>query len=1164
MKRGAVFTCIFLLISLAGSVYATAAYSNLHLNIQVTYSNGSIQAGTFNFVFNISSSINCADANIVYSNSTTLTTDSRGIISYYLPNVTLDYQNQYWLCYYKSGVLIDTSELARVPYTFQAKNVTLSGVKPDTNFDMAGYNITTTGTGFFGYLGSLLSRISNLFVQEINATGNITTTGNVTAGYFFGDGSQLTGILTSFSETDPYWAGNYSAYNSSWSSITNTSYYLATNPFLFYNSTTLPATSETLWNANYSTFLTHINWANAVNGTLFTTALYNTNYSANDAIYRSITNTSYYLATNPFLFYNSTTLPASSGGISGVGTYGYVPMWNSTSSMNNSAIYQNGSKIGIGTTTPEMDFHVSSDRSFMVNATAGSTFLRRNTGGGWAMAYKFLGTGGTDLGGFGGWGSNDELTAYYIGRNYTDAAVYITGTSVGIGATSPLSQLDISNAGTNGVDTTNSYRLTTSYANVNENKIYGFRFNRINATGNIATGGYRLDIDRIIRVDNAPSYSTALTIGTSGNFGINTTSPQNTLNVLGDINATGGIYSSGVLVGGSSGVSGIGTYGYIPMWNSTSSINNSVIYQNGSYIGIGTASPLGKLSITDTADTNSLYIESSGNNAGITLNSTQAGGRTFQILSSGGSAAVPSSLRFYDINGGDRMVINSSGYVGIGTTTPEAKLHVQDGAFVLDNTADLGDISNLDVDASGFVYSDADNQALWDFNTSATSSSYSIGRFRILDLDDWGSGEDDSSLLQIIHLGAVDAACDDCATLDIVENGTAQLAIAVRNVVGGTVSFAVKPEGNVGIGTNAPTDMFAQADDLVIGDGSDSKGLTIYAGTSATNYSWVAFGNGTSAANERRGYIAYNFVDDNMYLATKTLNRMVIDGSGNVGIKTITPLSVLHINSTASSAGVIIESNSSQSSSLSPRLGLVDAFSANPASSAPAWFIDNYATDFRIFQKPNITTTSESVALFIESTNNNVGIGTSSPGYKLEVQSPDGANIATYLAQIYNLDVTAGQGNGLRIVAGNGASDTPFYVTNRTGSALLYVGGDGNVGIGIASPLGKLSIEGDSDVSEYDVALIINDTDASSGSRIPSIRFYGGTYGEIARIQAVDTAGIYFKNSTGSTTVNFANTGKVGIGTISPGTALEVTGNVTLSSSRNCILFASGGKICST
>ena len=107
-----------------GFVLATSISDDLHLNIQVINSSGDVVTGTFAFAFNISNNSNCNVANVIYTNSTTLTTDSRGIISYYLTNVTLDYDIQYWLCYYRDGVLINNSKIARSPYSFRAKNVT--------------------------------------------------------------------------------------------------------------------------------------------------------------------------------------------------------------------------------------------------------------------------------------------------------------------------------------------------------------------------------------------------------------------------------------------------------------------------------------------------------------------------------------------------------------------------------------------------------------------------------------------------------------------------------------------------------------------------------------------------------------------------------------------------------------------------------------------------------------------------------------------------------------------------------------------------------------------------------------------------------------------------------------------------------------------------------
>jgi len=55
------------------------------------------------------------------------------------------------------------------------------------NLDLNSKNVTTTGTGFFGFLGSLTSRITGLFVEDVNLSGtlsgdgNISITGNVVA-----------------------------------------------------------------------------------------------------------------------------------------------------------------------------------------------------------------------------------------------------------------------------------------------------------------------------------------------------------------------------------------------------------------------------------------------------------------------------------------------------------------------------------------------------------------------------------------------------------------------------------------------------------------------------------------------------------------------------------------------------------------------------------------------------------------------------------------------------------------------------------------------------------------------------------------------------------------------------------------------------------------------
>ena len=105
--------------------------------------------------------------------------------------------------------------------------------------------------------------------------------------------------------------GYYNSTNPSPWNATNTSYYLATNPFSFYNSTTLPASGETNWNANYSASGPYPTWANVVNGTVYPYSNPYGYYNSTNPSPWNATNTSYYLATNPYSFYNSTTLPAN-------------------------------------------------------------------------------------------------------------------------------------------------------------------------------------------------------------------------------------------------------------------------------------------------------------------------------------------------------------------------------------------------------------------------------------------------------------------------------------------------------------------------------------------------------------------------------------------------------------------------------------------------------------------------------------------------------------------------------------------------------------------------------------------------------------------------------------------------------------------------------------
>jgi hypothetical protein len=92
----------------------------------------------------------------------------------------------------------------------------------------------------------------------------------------------------------------------------------------------------------------------------------------------------------------------------------------------------------------------------------------------------------------------------------------------------------------------------------------------------------------------------------TGNVGINNASPAYKLDVNGDINITGAFRINGTAIGtgGGGGVSGSGTTNFITKWSGSTSLTNSLIFDNGTSVSVGSSNPLYKFTVQPTTNLN--------------------------------------------------------------------------------------------------------------------------------------------------------------------------------------------------------------------------------------------------------------------------------------------------------------------------------------------------------------------------------------------------------------------------------------------------------------------------------------------------------------------------------------------------------------------------------
>jgi hypothetical protein len=827
--------------------------------------------------------------------------------------------------------------------------------------------------------------------------------------------------------------------------------------------------------------------------------------------------------------------------------------------------------VGIGTTTPERTLTVNGSGLF-ARADANPQLVIRRSG-------SVLQDWGFNVSTAGEFTIEDRtgasLNPFTIEPNTPESTLYLDSTgNVGIGTASPNSKLDVYTASTGG-EIRLSSNTNTTYGTVHFSSNSGSFLDygsSISGTGE----GVGVNVGNLqFNTGYGAVPTERMRITSAGNVGIGTTTPATPLSVAGIITSSGAS-TSGFRWGAGSGVDGstgqlvqASSETYFDFTNAlhvrpiiSGAATEKFTITNAGLVGIGTSTPSGKLDVFGAVNIgDATYLGAGGN-----LNVIAAGGGTIRVgngsgigtFSADGSGTVIGAYTNHSLslrtNNTTRVTVDTSGNVGIGTAAPDYKLDVRgsgndstSASIQVRNLAALGNTS-----AAAVV------------NTKSADSSGLFGSFP--------SDYADATLQDRIAL----STNSDAAGITLAAISAGQ---DIRFFAGGsTESMRINSSGNVGIAQgNNPT-----------------QALNLYrAGSTAT---YMAVGNSNTGLNGT--YFGVDTAGNSVISQTQALaitmstngsERMRILSDGNVGIGTTTPLNKLSIYT-----GNTSNANEGLSLTRGPNGDTIFGFRQKSDGSGV----------YRGAITTKLGANAEIEALTV-STGGYVGIGTSTPASKLQVQgdvniiagskyyfSVNGASPDTNWSLHYN----SSPGGGLVSTAGlietvfNGAG-YGHILKNTSGTSLFEVQGSdgkayfaGYVGIGDSSPSYALDIAGASGVglqiqntSDSNRGLNLRAT-GSAGSGTASLNTsssgYALTFGidgvEKMRVHTDGSVGIGTTTPTTKLTSYAAGTwaasfgdisAAVGIGSVAGVAQIQGAGNTSLNSTANLAINANGGNV---
>jgi hypothetical protein len=601
-----------------------------------------------------------------------------------------------------------------------------------------------------------------------------------------------------------------------------------------------------------------------------------------------------------------------------------------------------------------------------------------------------------------------------------------------------------------------------------------------------------------------------------------------------------------------------------------------------------------------TPNPNTVIYVKSGGSTGAALTTVKPGGSTNLVQNVGkvgrvstsadGTLVVSSILRSNDVPNlplgrlfvgtntntsltSDVVYIDDANdRVGIGTTSPVTKLHVEGNVLI--DAYNQGEDNGLFF-REGFLTIDQPSITVWDMtNGGASPDGLSINandgiRFRenggeVARFKDGNFGigtTSPSTTLQVynstegqyMEIGAGDGGGRSLVFTSSNNNGSAgalhtinakSISGAIALATAGSERMRITNTGNVGIGATSFSGK------LSVNESGSGVYFTRNSGDNGTTGPVLAFANDST-----KSIIAA--AGDGIVFRTRTVGgaafsgseRMRITSTGNVGIGTTSPTTKLHVLGTTSSM---------------PSLGAA-ASAAQIGGSSYGTLFSTLTSGRGVIQQGRSDGTATSYDLLLQPVGGNVGIGTTSPVGKLHVDSGSSGQTSVS-SSASDLVLENSSNSGISILSPSTTSgniffgdESDFFIGGiryyHTNDSLLFyannservrINSSGNVGIGTTSPGAKLSIGGASG------ELLKLDDSSATGNPFISIWQAGVRRSYIQYVDSGDNlsiaseyGGIRFLTGTGGTEtekMRILSGGNVGIGITSPSQTLEVAG----------------------